>query len=363
MESTLSISFEQLLKLSMDLPIPTTDAERDVKWCDDKQVLGLSRQPGGGIELFLTGPRLHTLSPLVRRHLKFDEWSRSGGTVFNANRLVFPAEDYYVPATAFLAEELLRNGVSQSLTRGFAVTEPLIEMVLRRLGLSEDEMLGLLGELRFLDVLLTSTNDMRKRAIALDSWRGHERGTRDFYRGSCSIEVKTTTLERSRHHINNVTQIDPRLYDSELGDEQLYLISMGFRPCLQPSDEMNSISIPSQVESILMKLGHSNSSREYGELQTLFLEKVSAYGAVAGRGYDHEEMKGWAAYAARWQHQFLRIYDMSDSEINVLRREDVRRKSHVVFDSVNFEIDLPERITGDLNPQTDPFILARFFLE
>mgnify|MGYP001499263522 CR=1 FL=1 len=53
---------------------------------------------------------------------------------------------------------------------------------------------------------------------------------------------------------------------------------------------------------------------------------------------------------------------MSDSEINVLRRDDIRNRTHLVFDSVLFEIDLPERVSGDLNPQTDPFALARLLL-
>lgn len=361
MPHTPHMSFEQLLRLSIELPVPATDAERDVKWCDDSHVLGLSRQPSGGIELFLSGPLLRCQSPLVRRHLRYEGWARAGEDVFHANRIVFPPEEYYIPATAFLAEELLRQGVSTSLANSFAATEPLIEMMLRRLGLSEDELLGLLGELRFLEVLLASATDMRERAIALDSWRGHERGVRDFYRGDYSVEVKTTVSERSRHHINNVAQVDPRPFDANLGPEQLFLLSIGLRPCIGPSNDANSFSLPSQVDSILRKLAQPNVAGGQGELQVLFLEKVSSYGTSGGRGYVHDEMKHWGAYSTRWAHSFLRIYDLADPEINVLRREDIRRRSHVVFDSVSFEIDLPEHVSGDLNPQTDPFSLARLF--
>lgn len=362
MPQTPHMSFEQLLRLSIELPVPATDAERDVKWCDSSHVLGVSRQPGGGIELFLSGPRLRCQSSLVGRHLRYEGWARARGEVFHANRLVFPPEEYYAPATAFLAEELLRQGVSTSLANSFAATEPLIEMMLRRLGLSEDELLGLLGELRFLEVLLASATDMRERAIALDSWRGHERNVSDFCRGNYSVEVKTTASERSRHHINNVAQIDPRPLDPNLGSEQLFLVSIGLQPCIGPSNDSNSFSLPSQVDSILQKLAQPYATSGLGELQILFLEKVSSYGASGGRGYVHQEMKHWGAYSTRWSHRFLRIYDLSDPEINVLRREDIRRKSHVVFNSVSFEIDLPEHVSGDLNPQTDPFALARLFL-
>ena len=361
MPQTLHMSFEQLLKLSLELPIPATDAARDIKWCDNNHVLGLSRQPGGGIELFLSGSRLRCQSPLVRRHLLYERWARAGGDMFRANRIVFPPEEYYIPATAFLAEELLRRGISTSLANSFAETEPLIEMMLRRLGPSEDELLGLLGELRFLEALLTSADDTRERTIALDSWRGHDRGVRDFCRGSISAEIKTTVSRQSRHHINNVGQVDPRSF-SNREPEQLFLISIGLQPCVGPPDDTNSFSLPSQVDSILRKLAQPEAGGGQGELQTLFLEKVFSYGNSGGRGYDHQKMRHWGAYANRWTHRFLRIYDLADPDINVLRREDIRRRAHVVFDSVRFEIDLPEHVSGDLNPQTDPFALARLFL-
>ncbi len=363
MGQTPHLTFEELLSLSLQLPIPATDAERVVKWCDDSQILGISRQPAGGIELFLSGQPLRCQSPLVRRHLRHEAWARAGGGVFHANRIVFPPEEYYVPATAFLAEELLRQGVSASLANSFAATEPLIEMMLRRLGLSDNELLGLLGELRFLDVLFTSATDMRERAIALDSWRGHERGARDFFRGNCSVEVKTTTLERSRHHINNIAQVDPRPFDANLGPEALFLISFGFQPCIGPDNDATSFSLPSLVDSILQKLVQPEVPSGQGQLQLLFLEKVAAYGASGGRGYVHQEMMHWEAYSSRWAHRFLRIYDLTDPAISIVRREEIRRRTHVIFDSVNFEIDLPERVSGDLNPQNDPFALARTFLQ
>jgi hypothetical protein len=53
---------------------------------------------------------------------------------------------------------------------------------------------------------------------------------------------------------------------------------------------------------------------------------------------------------------------MNDASIQVLTRDDLKRRRHVVFDSVKFTIDLPDRITGELNPQNDLFALAKTLL-
>lgn len=355
------ITFEALLALVEKLPQPLCEEERQVQWVEAHQLLGMSRQPGGGIEIFLCGDELRTTSPLIKRHLKYDCWTRSGGDEFRANRLVLPSQEYYVPTAAFISEELLRCDIVRSITAAFAQTEPLIEMVLRRTALSEDEILGLLGELRFLEALLAVAPDRRARARAVDSWRGHERGTRDFIVGSCGVEVKSTRGERSRHRISNVMQVDPRGSSNGEAQEELYLLSMGFKAG-ENFLEGAGFSLPGTVDSILSKLANSQSSDELGELQTLFLEKVSRYGGGVGRGYEHQEMKNWSAYQGRWQHSFTRIYDMTDTSIKVLRRADIQHCYHVVLDSLGFDIDLPDVVSGELNPQSDLFALARRFL-
>ena len=179
MSSRSTPTFEDLLRLAEAVSLPADDEKREVQWCGDGNIVGLSRQRSGAFELFLCGAQLAASSPLVRHHLVFDQWSRAGGEVFEANRIVFPAEDNYISVAAFLAEELLRRDIRTSLERGFAQTEPLMKMALRRISLTEEELLGLLGELRFLEVLLTAAGEGR-RAMVLDSWRGHERTSRDF---------------------------------------------------------------------------------------------------------------------------------------------------------------------------------------
>lgn len=362
MVSTHRLTFEKLLQLADGLAIPKSDDEREVKWCDPDEVLGLSRQHGGGIELFLRGPQLSARSPLVRRHLRHDKWERKDGAIFLANRLVFPSDDYYVPATAFLAEELLRTNLIGALSESFSQTEPLIEMVLRKTALSEEAVLGLLGELRFLDALLASATNVELKAVILDSWRGHQRTARDFVYRHRSVEVKATRSVRSTHSINSIAQVDPRRAESGEAMEDLYLLSLGFQPQDQSSNYLGGMSVATQVDAILEKLADPRHLDQRGELQLQFLGKVAMYGGDSGHGYDHDEMRDWPAYRQRWEQLFLRIYDMADPAIQVLRREDVRCRGNVVLESVTFQISLPDKVTGDVNPQTDPFDFSAQFL-
>jgi hypothetical protein len=356
----MSLNFEQLFKLAQSLPIPKNDGEREVSWCDSRQILGISRQHGGGYEIFLCGDELKASIPAVQRHMKFDQWSRAHDQVFKANRLVLPAEEHFLPIAVLLAEEFLRQGVSPSLAAAFAKTEPLVEMALRRIALGEEEILGLLGELRLLEVLFSMAGDsIEKRALALDCWRGHERGSRDFLRGSRSVEVKATRGRRSVHRISNVFQVDPRRGPADELQEDLYLLSLGFDHDDSSSAHV-AMTLPTQVDRLLQKL--SSGEGEPTELQALLLAKIASYGGTPGAGYDHNTMRGWSAYQVGWQHTFVRVYDMGDAAVQTLRRQDLQQRPHVVLSSCSFEIDLPERISGDINPHGDLMALARFLV-
>lgn len=356
------LTFELLLLIAQDLPLPLNDDERAVHWCGERNVIGISRQQSGSIELFLCGAELRPHSPLIKRHLMFDQWTRFGGEIFRANRLVFPSDEHFNAVAAFLVEELLRRDVINSLAFSFSQTEPLIELMLTKITLSQEELLGLLGELRFLETLLAVSNTSLDRSLVLDAWRGHERGTRDFVFGNQSVEVKSTRGDRSRHPVSGVMQVDPRRSDLGEPQEQLFLLSFGFKSNIEINENSQGLSLPNQVEKILQKLSSSPDNNIRNNLQELFLAKVSAYGNVHGLGYCHDEMHHWAAYSGQWQHGFTRIYDMNDESIQVVRRRDIQGKGHVVLESVSFSVDLPDRVTGELNPQNDLFLLAHKLL-
>ena len=182
----------------------------------------------GAFEVFVLGPKLRPRLPLVDRHLKHDTWQLSDGSYFEANRIVLPAEAHYVPTAAFLAEELLRNGIDSSPQPAFALSEPLIEMALRRTALDEDTVLGLLGELRFLELLLRGSDTTEQRANGLEAWEGYQRTSRDFvFNNGTEVEVKVTRGPHSSHQISSIAQVDPRRTAGGEPIEQLYLVSIG----------------------------------------------------------------------------------------------------------------------------------------
>jgi hypothetical protein len=77
--------------------------------------------------------------------------------------------------------------------------------VLQGIGqLSEQEEIGLVGELLVLSHLVSTRGDE-----ALPSWRGFAAEEHDFDLGPEDLEVKTTTSERRRHWISSITQLQP----------------------------------------------------------------------------------------------------------------------------------------------------------
>ena len=76
------------------------------------------------------------------------------GSPLQANRLLFPPFGHFYQIAALIATEMLHENADQNLPRAFAVTEPIIELAIKRLELSEAALLGLAGELLLLDALV-----------------------------------------------------------------------------------------------------------------------------------------------------------------------------------------------------------------
>ena len=202
------LTFEAILETVRGIPVPGANEERSVRWIAMRQ-LGVARDCTGAFELFLPGERLSPVSLLVAHHLHFDEWQDSNQIPFHANRLVLPSEPHFGPVAAFLVEELFRNGLLvDSAQLAFGRSEPLIEMALRRIALSEQTLIGLIGELRLLQLLLTVSPTPEVRGRVIEAWRGYERATHDFVLGTTVVEVKTTVGTGSQHEIQGVGQVD-----------------------------------------------------------------------------------------------------------------------------------------------------------
>lgn len=71
--------------------------------------------------------------------------------------------------------------------------------------LSEEQQLGLYGELIVLEKLL----DICGLDVALNSWAGPKGGMQDFSLNNGLIEVKTTFLRKHQHTINGLEQLNP----------------------------------------------------------------------------------------------------------------------------------------------------------
>jgi len=352
------MTFEELLARSRSLRLPETDRQRYVDWLGIHRVVGFSLQPEGGVEIFLRGERLAAVSPLVRRHMQYDTWEGSEAT-FTATRLVLPPDAHFRSIGAFIAEELFRHGFETTPVTAFAAAEPIIEIALRRLAASDELVVGLIGELRVLNLLLSQASTAVAKTQVLESWGGHRRQARDFTSDRAAIEVKTTTLPASVHRISSLSQVDPLRDPTGTPIESLYLLSIGLVVPNHGSDPGATITLPRSVDESLAFLGPSTDPDHRNDLQTLYLERLRSYG---GGGYDHDAMRNWPAYAAKYSLAFMRIYDMQDTNIRVLRRLDVRAYDAVDANSITYEVHLPEQVTGDANPRLDVVSFASEFL-
>lgn len=351
-------TFEQIRRDISAIRLPEQGERREVAWVLEA-CLGVGRDARGAIEIFIVGPQLSSLSTLVQRHLRHDRWRPASGESFIANRLVLPADEHFVSVAAFVCEELVDRGLAAGdISEPFARATPIIELALKRMTLSDEAILGLLGELYVLRTLLAAAVPASRREL-LDAWRGYEGRGPDFAMEGRRLEVKCTLSEESRHHIQGLSQVDPSRDGTGQPAETLRLISLGLRTA--PPGEEGFLSLPQVVEDILALLGSPGGAQGQDGLRTVFLDRVRRYGAFAGAGYDHDAMRGWAMYAAAYRLRFRRVYDMNDPAVPVLRLEHLRG-TRVEVGSVSFVVTLPERITGDLNPEADLERALRNFL-
>lgn len=197
---------------------------------------------------------------------------------------------------------------------------------------NHNSKLGLIGELYILNSLLIKAHSGIEEEI-IDAWTGHTSKSRDFIFRECCVEVKTTTKSVSSHIINNLNQVDPR--DDDGGITELFLASIGVK-----EDETGD-SIVSLTSSILERIADN-------ALKTKFLDRVRNYG-VHSIGYDHERMANWSQFQGKYLMSFIRFYDMSDTNIKVMRFSDLSTLSAVVERTVSFQINLDSTIHGSPN--------------
>lgn len=320
-------SFEQLLTTFLELKAPHVDEAREVEWLGGGTI-GVGRDTAQRFEVFLRSEKpLVTNSQLVKRHLKFDTWKGAGGATFEASYFVLPASPHFAAVASLIAEELLRHGAdTRPLPEVFREVEPIIEMALRRSAMAEEEMIGLIGELQFLEQMLFIGGEAQAEKV-LGYWRGFEKGSRDFVLGARAIEVKTTQTKGSTHRIHSLRQVEP----DPGSEDEIYLLSVGLRRA------DTGVSLPDTVEKVLARLPE--------QLHVRCLESVRNYGTDVVK-YEHAEMKTWGIYQTKYTPTFApRLYNMNDEEMNVLKSDHVAGM-FLKASSVQYTIELPEKVTA-----------------
>ena len=330
-------SYEEVLDQINAVPAGIAGEDRTITWLTDAQVVGIARNGRGHLELFLAGDQLKPRTTTVKSAIQYHSWYRENQPPLSANRILFPALGHYDQVGAFIVTELLRERVDANLERAFTVTEPLIELAINRLEISENAILGLVGELLLLDALCRRADDMHVGPL-VQAWDGWRRSARDLTWQGTGVEIKTTTRTTSSHAIHGVNQIEPApaTHDAP-GEARFILVSVG----LSLADpNVPALSVPSLVNSIIERLTASGAGGVVDE----FLRRVATYGSESGIGYEHTTMANEATFKTPFNVTFIRGYDMADPAIEVLRHDDVVAHQHVDAQSLTFRMELPATI-------------------
>lgn len=332
-------TYEELVERVAALVVPADPTQRDIHWATDRKVVGVSKTGANRTEIFLAGPLLEPVSHSLREIVDFQSWwrNRAGEPAFEANRIVLPEAGHFDRVAAFLCVELLRNGADEDLALAFVRTEPILELTLERLRPSDQSLLGLAGEMLFLAAACDAADDSNVASV-VGGWDGWRPSLRDFSWGRTGVEVKTTTGPTSTHTVQGTHQVEP---DTDNGEEQLFLLSVGLRP-IDP--HTNTVTLPGLVERILSRLATA------GVEPDTFLVRLREYGATSGFGYDHRTMSADPAFTVAFEVGFVRAYDMTDENVAVIRSEDVAEHPHVSPRSLRFAVQLPVTVSGDVNP-------------
>lgn len=341
-----SVTYEQLVVLIQDLNKASSSGSREIEWCNENRSIGVSRDHMGRIEIFLKCGEIKPVTRLVRENLEYEEWFRVNGEGLFANRLLLPAVGYFDQVAAFLCTELIRNGGDLDLTGSFFRTEPVIELAIERLRISDNEFIGLCGEMLLLRELLLGAESSEVEMIVA-SWRGYKESSRDFQIGPVGVEVKSTTGLASLHHVSGVHQVEVGHGVDGQDESDLQLVSIGVQ--WLHTDDSAAFSLPTIVEAIMVRIQDL-----LGDKANLVCEdlksKIAQYGDSKDVGYQHDLMGREGYFRRAFQLSFVRCYDMVDPRIGVLSTEDVAQKKNVDLDSVTFTVRLPDQVNGDVNP-------------
>lgn len=349
-------TFETLSKELESTKPAAAELQLRVRWHAGGK-LAVGKDASGNHVVLLVGGPLAPKTLSVAQAMRTGEWATDDGEVASGSLFQLPSGDSFRTATAAIVAELLRRELeARPIEAVFEEVEEFIALVMKRVLLPAEFVLGLLGELIVLqEVLLAYERAGHDNSDPTAIWRGWQPKARDFDFGGTSFEVKTSGLNVARHHIHGLRQVEPRKLDDS-NYERLFLVSIGLR-----AGTGGRYSVSRVTDSILelLKVG---STEQTEKRQTTFLDKVAQYGPQGSAGYRHHEMSSLDPYAAPYTTTYApRFYDMRDPNIPIIRRTDIaERFTSILEDSLSFTLELPPGIPGSIeNPRSD----VRAFLD
>ena len=334
-----SVTYEWLRERVSGVARADESAARELLWVDADHRLALARDSASRVEVFVTGPPLVAATKTVGDALEHDTWRTSHGDELPATRVVFPMGEHLDHVAALLCVELLDNGLHQDAQGAFERAEPLVALALSRDQVTDQALLGLVGELAFLDHMLAAVLPNAVNEV-LASWAGSSPSARDFQFGSVGVEVKTTQTGTSTHHVQGVHQIELGHSNSAGPETDLFLLSLDLSWVDQGDDGQ---TLPRLVESVLRRVPEPG-------VRADLVARIRQYGGDSAVGYDHERDHGRPRYQRRFFFRFERLYDMSDDRLMLLTSPRLAGLHHVDPSSVAFRVILPPQVRGDLNP-------------
>jgi Putative PD-(D/E)XK family member, (DUF4420) len=332
-------TYESLRELIGEITPSSRELDRSIVWADENQVVGLARDQYGRIEVFTVCREFTPITSVVRGCLEFQRWYVKGGSELEANRFVLPNGAHFDAVAALICVELIGAGASSDPITAFHITEPVIALALKRAALSNESLVGLAGELAFLNALLRTAAPGSCDDV-LAAWTGSGHSTRDFQLGVVGIEVKATTGSSSHHFIHGLGQVELGESVDGVPETSLFLLSLGIRWLDTPT---GGYSLPDLVDSVAEQLPDSTSR------QFLF-DRIQQYGGDAALGYNHKSDRSKPMFQRRFELKFERLYDLTDPEIRILRRPIIQGLDHMNGDSISFRVELPTQVRGDVNP-------------
>lgn len=334
-------TYERLRNEISGLEDAATANDRVLVWATADRSLALARDDAGRLEVFVLGEPLVAATRVVADLLEHQTWTADDGLVFPATRVVLPRGDHFDQLGATICVELVDHGLRQDPQAAFAAVEPLIALALTREMVSDLTLMGLIGELAFLERLLDATAPEAAHEV-LETWAGSTPSARDFQIGSVGVEVKTTQGASSVHHVEGVHQVELGHSNDTVKETALFMLSLGIGFV---ADTEVGRSLPELVDSILALVPDEDD-------RIVLLARIKQYGGDAAIGYDHTRDRVKTRYATRFYFRFERLYDMTDRRLKLLTSAHLAGLANIDPGSVMFRVVLNDRVRGELNPTT-----------